>query len=204
MNYKTASPETKHKHSRPTPANGNCAPPGTVTDPCSCQTVCFERPNYFCGQLLSDADLTVEQSYVREKLKLYNRTLHGCGIVCGLRLTCDPHCCGTIRIGEGYAIDNCGNDLVVCQSQPFDVIKALKDKGWLITEDSCDPCKEKERPHCKVKQCFYVTICYAEDQSDFTTPFKTDCGPGAAVCEPTRTKETVAFDIVEHPTKCKT
>ena len=54
-----------------------------------------------------------------------------------------------------------------------------------------------------MKQCFYVTICYAEEQADFTTPFKTSCGPGvaAAVCEPTRTKETVSFDIQECPPK---
>jgi len=169
---------------------------------CTCgPPICFERPNYFCGQLLSDADLSSEQSYVREKLKLYHRTLNGHGIVCGLRITCDPECCGSIRIGDGYAIDNCGNDLIVCEPAHFDVIAALRAKNWLIAEDPCDPCEKEHQPRCKVKQCFYVTICYAEEQSDFTTPFKTNCGPGAAVCEPTRTKETVTFDILRCPPK---
>lgn len=169
-----------------------------------CKPICFERPNYFCGQLLSDDDLSAEQSYFREKQKLYHRTLHGHGVVCGLRLTCDPDCCGRIRIGEGYAIDNCGNDLVVCRSTPFDVIAALKAKGYLITEPPPDPCEDEEPPRCKVKQCFYITICYDEQQADFTTPFKTSCGPGAAACEPTRIKETVRFDVLDAPPRAHT
>jgi hypothetical protein len=192
------SPRTKPK-AAPCPCGG-CGSPGCTC----CQTISFERPNYFCGQLLSDADLHVGLTYIREKNKLYHRTLHGYGVVCGLRLTCDPDCCGSIRIGEGFAIDNCGNDLVVCQSLPFDVITALKAKDWLITEPPEDPCKDETRPRCKVKQCFYVTICYDEEEAEFTTPFKTKCGPGAAACEPTRIRETVRFDILECPPKVPT
>jgi hypothetical protein len=169
-----------------------------------CQPICFERPNYFCGQLLSDDDLSAEQRYFREKQKLYHRTLHGHGVVCGLRLTCDPDCCGRIRIGDGYAIDNCGNDLVVCQPMPFDVIAALEAKGWLITEPPPDPCEDEEPPRCKVKQCFYITICYDEEAAEYTTPFKTNCGPGAAACEPTRIRETVRFDVLDDPPRSHT
>jgi hypothetical protein len=121
--------------------------------------------------------------------------------VCGLRLTCDPDCDGNVRIGEGFAIDNCGNDLVVCGPMPFDVIAALEAKNWLITEPPADPCDKKKPPRCKVKQCFYVAICYDEVPAEFTTPFKTSCGPNAAACEPTRIRETVRFDVLETPPK---
>src|SRR5262245_42984488 len=47
----------------------------------------FERLNYFYGQMLSAADFRGEQSYLREKLKLHNRCLHGYGVICGLEVT---------------------------------------------------------------------------------------------------------------------
>ena len=108
------------------------------------------------------------------------------------------------RVGDGYAIDNCGNDLVVCQPTPFDVIAALKAKNYLITEPPPDPCRGKEPPRCKIKQCFYITICYNEVPADFTTPFKTTCATGTpAACEPTRIKETVRFDVLDAPARAQ-
>ena len=46
---------------------------------CCCKLECFERPNYFCGHLLTDADLKLDQKYVIEKNKLYHRAIHGHG-----------------------------------------------------------------------------------------------------------------------------
>jgi hypothetical protein len=179
------------------PKTGPCSCGGQGGSECTCgQAVCFERPNYFCGQLLNDTDLSAGQTYVREKLKLYHRTLHGWGVVCGLRLTCDRECDGRVRIGDGYAIDDCGNDLVVCEPAHFNVIAALKAKDWLITEEH-DPCEKEKEPPCKVKQCYYLGACYCEEEAEFTTPFKTNCGPGAAACVPTRIKESVRFDVLD-------
>jgi hypothetical protein len=204
---KTGASQAATPQPKPTVKPCSCGCQGSANGGgCTCcKPICFERPHYFCGQLLSDDDLSAEQGYFREKLRLYHRTLHGHGVVCGLRLTCDPDCCDRIRIGEGYAIDNCGNDLVVCQCTPFDVIAALKAKGWLITEPPPDPCEDEGPPRCKIKQCFYITICYDEQEADFTTPFKSNCGPGAAAaCEPTRIKETVRFDVLDGPPKAHT
>ncbi|HKE25418.1 MAG TPA: hypothetical protein VKB88_23830 [Bryobacteraceae bacterium] len=107
-----------------------------------CKLTCFERPVYFCGQLLSDADLTLQENYFREKNKLYHRTIDGYGVVCGLRMKCDGTCDGHIAIGEGYAIDCCGNDLVVCEPKSYDVIGALRAKKWLL-ESPEEPCDKK-------------------------------------------------------------
>jgi hypothetical protein len=192
---------TKTTATQPAPAAKPKATPcscgGKGGSKCTCcQNICFERPNYFCGQLLNDTDLSAGQTYLREKLKLYHRTLDGWGVVCGLRLTCDHDCCSSIRVGDGYAIDDCGNDLVVCQPLQFDVIAALKAKGWLIKEEH-DPCKKEDEPPCKIKECYYVAICYCEEEVEFTTPFKTNCGPGAAACVPTRIKESVRLEILD-------
>jgi hypothetical protein len=177
--------------------NPTCPTPQPPPVQTCCELVCFERPNYFCGHLLTDADLSKDQWYFREKNKLYHRTLHGHGIVCGLRLTCEPDCCGGISVDKGYAIDDCGNDLVVCEPITVDVIGILRDKGYLVESPPVDPCKPKEhRAECKVRQCFYVAACYQEELSDFTTPLVTSCLPNLTGCEPTRIQEGVRIDIL--------
>lgn|GEM_PF-1717727 len=189
--------ETRQKtYNKPKSEGCHCSDP--KPDGSCCNLVCFERPNYFCGHLLTDTDLSKEQQYVIEKHKLYNRTLHGWGVVCGLRLTCgDPECCGLIVIDEGYAIDDCGNDLVVCEPLRFDVVSLLKEKGWIVGDPVYDPClPEDDQKDCEYTQCFYVTVCYDEEPSDFTTPFVAGCRPTLTECEPTRIREGVRFDVL--------
>jgi hypothetical protein len=163
--------------------------------PC-CTNVCFERPNYFCGHLLTDDDLTTGVRYVREKNKLYHRTLHGSGIVCGLGVRRDPDCPGNVLIGEGFAIDACGNDLVVCEQQSFNVIAALRRKGCMVTAAG-DPCKETDDDDCHMKNCFWIAARYRETPSDFESPLESACSPGPSACEPTRIHETVEFEVLE-------
>lgn len=48
-----------------------------------CATGVIERPCYYPGQLLTPAELTLEQQYFRDKMRRHNRLLHGWGVVCG-------------------------------------------------------------------------------------------------------------------------
>ncbi len=176
-----------------------CHHQGTHAEGC-CRLTCFERPQYFCGQLLSDADLTLQETYFREKNKLYHRTIDGFGVVCGLRMRCDGNCKGHITIADGYAIDCCGNDLVVCESRSFDVIGELRKKKWLI-EIPQEPHHDRREPeyerNCISKQCFYIGICYAEEPSNYVAPYVTDCSPSPGPCQPTRIREGVRFEIYD-------
>lgn len=170
---------------------------------CCCNLICFDRPNYFCGHLLTDTDLTLQQKYVIEKNKLYHRSLDGYGVVCGLKLTCDCDCKGNILIHDGFAIDDCGNDLVVCETTRFDVIAALRSKGLLVMDEPEDDCEPRRRhPRCDIRQCFYITICYQETESDYETPFQSSCTAGPKQCMPTRTHETVRFDVTDKLPRC--
>ena len=192
--------DTQTKRHKKTKDSCHCADPkpgGTC-----CDLICFERPNYFCGHLLTDTDLSTEQRYAIEKRKLHNRSLHGWGVVCGLRMTCDDECCG-ILIDEGYALDDCGNDLIVCEPMRFDVIGKLREKGYLVGDAAYDPCKPpEEQDDCEIRQCFYIAICYKEEPKDFTTPFVAGCRPSLTECEPTRIREGVWFDVLnELPVK---
>ena len=68
------------------------------------------RSRFVSGQLLTPADFEREQQYVREKLRRHNRTLHGFGIVSGLKVKIDS---GQIVIEPGLALDCEGNEIVI-------------------------------------------------------------------------------------------
>jgi hypothetical protein len=194
----TASPGTT-RQSPPVTTTERCCRCGCPPPTCTCcELICFERPVYHCGHLLTDADLSLQMRYVVEKNKLRNRALHGYGVVCGLRLTCDPDCEGHILVHEGYAIDDCGNDIVVCETRRFDVIAALSACGLLVKppeREPCAPCPDERG--CHIEQCFYVTICYEEEDADYTTPFQVDCAAGPQDCVPTRVKERYRLEITD-------
>jgi hypothetical protein len=78
----------------------------------------LRRLRYVTGQLLSAADLQLEQQYFIEKHKLHNRALHGFGIVSGLKVTTNA---GQITVAPGMAIDCAGNDLLVDSEQTLPV-----------------------------------------------------------------------------------
>jgi hypothetical protein len=158
----------------------------------------FERPNYFAGHLLTDSDLLLEQRYFREKRKLCHRALHGHGVVCGLRLTCDPNRVGGILVDWGYAIDNCGNDIFLPERKPFDVINVLTQKHLIGREPEPDPYEPKRaESEWGFQQSFYITICYKEEQIDFAAPLVANSQSALSECEPTRILETVSLDVVD-------
>lgn len=111
-----------------------------------CGLECLVRPNFYCGQLLTDADLSAVVQWTRDRLSL-SRYRDGWGVVCGLEVTCsapEGGCgCGcrtpkgsTVWIGNGYAVDCCGNDLVVCEPIPVELGCVCRP-----LDDPCaDPC----------------------------------------------------------------
>ncbi len=169
-----------------------CKPKGCPT--CGAQE-CIERPRFFCGQLLTDKDLDLAQRYVIEKNRLHNRYLVGDGVVCGLAVSCDP-CDGcSVMVAPGYAIDCCGNDLIVCEPAPFDVCDYI-DKCLRKKEPGCEDkfnpnsrCDDQPRDYCLV-------ISYNEEQSTPVTALMRDNGCKNTRCEPSRTKETFRFDLI--------
>jgi hypothetical protein len=86
----------------------------------------FERLNYFYGQMLSAADFRSEQSYLREKLKLHNRCLHGYGVICGLEVTPvhEESCCPPTDKEE---IDNAKKELAKVETEIQSIQKQMED-----------------------------------------------------------------------------
>jgi hypothetical protein len=115
-----------------------------------CELECLVRPRFFCGQVLTDADLGAAVDWARNRFSLA-RYRHGWGIVCGLDVTCTGRgtrgdCCPgqgpesgpTVYVSPGYAIDCCGNDLVVCQPIAVDLGEACRPG-----DDPCNPTPPK-------------------------------------------------------------
>jgi hypothetical protein len=79
-----------------------------------CEIPPFCRNNFFTGKLLTERDLKGEQTYFIDKARLHNLSLHGWGVVCGLKVKPHPWCPDLrIIVGPGLAIDACGREIQV-------------------------------------------------------------------------------------------
>jgi hypothetical protein len=119
---------------------------------CTCATRCCDldclvRPNFFCGQMLTDADLGALVDWTRSRFSL-TRYREGWGIACGLDVTClapgaYSACCDdtkgpSVYLQPGYAIDCCGTDLVVCEPLRVDLSNVCRQPD--------DPCLPQTPP----------------------------------------------------------
>jgi hypothetical protein len=104
------------------------------------------RPRFFAGQLLTEDDLQQVIDYVVEKQRLHNRYLFGDGVACGLEVSCDPCDPGKVVVAPGYALDCCGNDIVLACPATVDVLAMIRDLRTRLRggHDCGDPCEEVE------------------------------------------------------------
>ncbi|NIQ59647.1 MAG: hypothetical protein GWN71_41855, partial [Gammaproteobacteria bacterium] len=128
-----AVPATPPAETAVTPGAHPCRcqePPETPDESCCrgevcCHLDCIERPRFYCGQLLTDDDLGDLVGWTREKLALA-RYRQGWGVVCGLRVRCDPRRPAGVLVAPGYAVSCCGDDVVVCRETPVDLAAACR------------------------------------------------------------------------------
>src|SRR5215472_15265990 len=145
---------------------------------------CLDRTRYFSGQLLTEADLNNEQSYWLAKSRLHNRYLVGWGVVCGMQVVCGQ-CDGWVTVRSGYAIDPCGNDVIVCEDQNFNVAKAIRDCCSPASTPSanCQPLRYNPSPNCAgTIQKWCITIEYQEQASRLVTPLTNSGSQASCSC----------------------
>src|SRR5262245_46838378 len=145
----------------------------------------FDRPLWGPGQILTAADLTSLQTYIKAKHRLHNRYLHGWGVVCGLEVICDD-CDGYVTIRPGYAIDPCGEDIVVAQDTQFNVIAAIRAccDAQRAKVGPCDPWQPPPDPGCREAETHWcIALKYKEVETSYVrtlpvTPPPQSCGCG--------------------------
>jgi hypothetical protein len=142
----------------------------------------MERPRFYTGMLLTESELNGVESYVTAKNRLHNRLLHGYGIVCGLEVE-RSQCEGWLLIHQGYAIDACGNDIIVCKDESIDVlaaIRACRDAADQV-KTPCDPYQPySPQPPCKGTEEWCITIQYKEREA---RPMVALRNPPSRTCE---------------------
>jgi hypothetical protein len=177
-----------------TSKSGGCGCGGAGCD-CGtgmCTDESFKRPRFFAGQLLTEDDLQAMMDYVVGKNRLHNRYLFGEGVVCGLGVTCHPCGGGSVMVAPGFALDCCGNDLVLPCREEVDIRALLRDlrKRQLQGYQCGDPCDDKgDHRH------YGLYLTYRETPGDPVAPYNSGEPCGQQGCEPTRICEGYGFEL---------
>lgn len=131
----------------------SCDCAGTGCSVCEAPPGAYARPQFFSGQLLTEDDLQSMIDYTVGKNRLHNRMLFGQGVACGLGVSKDP--CEPLRhlvVRQGYAIDCCGNDIVVPCETTLDVVQLVRDlRARILGKDCGDPCPSPEETEAAEK-----------------------------------------------------
>lgn len=134
-----------------------------------------KRVRFFAGQLLTAADFEVEQTYQMEKRRLHNRLLHGVGIVEGLEVAEDDSESAGVVISPGFALDGCGNEIVVDHPTHIDIGPCGKDQCFVTlryTEIATDavPTGNGTSEFSRVKESFSIATAIEDPCLDGSVP----------------------------------
>ncbi|MBO0870675.1 MAG: hypothetical protein J2P15_19130, partial [Micromonosporaceae bacterium] len=157
------------------------------------QASAFIRPNFFAGQLLTEDDLQALTGYVTGKRRLTNRLVFGPGVVCGLEVVCDPCGGGKVTVRPGYALDCCGNDIVLDCPESVDVNALIRDlRIRSLGVDCGEDCGEGTDANGRQYQLY---VRYTEQPTDPIAPYPTGEPCSSSDCSPSRIRETFTFVI---------
>jgi len=169
-----------------------------ATHDCACDIPGFCRSYFYTGKLLTEGDLTREQRYALDKLRLHHMALHGWGVVYGLMVRPHPECLDRFIVTAGLAIDDCGREVRLTQDCVVMFPKPEKPEPDFCPPEPCDD-EEEEQQHSKPKrESYYVCIRYEECKEDFMPVVFDDCCGSQKM--PNRVCECAAVEVsVEEP-----
>lgn len=167
----------------------------------ACEIPPFCRSYFYTGKLLTEGDLTREQRYMMDKLRLHHVALHGWGVGCGLIVKPHDQYADRLVVRPGFAVDDCGREIRLAKE-----CVAMFPKPPRMIEDPCEPeyeiCDEREERsgYEPEEQTYYVCIRYGECKEDFMpVVFSECCGTSK---QPNRISECAVIDILTEPPEC--
>jgi hypothetical protein len=165
----------------------------TIAHDLLCDSHLAERPRYFPRQLITADDMTLEQEYFRNKLRLHNRLLHGWGVVCGAQVCPVPKTTGNggvepwkVMVKEGYILGPYSDEIIIQKARIVD----LRMQG--VTSKSGDPSGELADPWCspvytgQVPPQVYIAVKYKEIMTRPVRVQPVGCGCEETPCEYSR------------------
>lgn len=178
------------------------SPRGTAKHVCCTDAPCDSglRNQYFQGKRLTADSFQVEQSYLLERRRLLNRTIHGWGVVYGYAvkpaaLASHEEGSGRLEIGPGLALDECGRELVHTGASTISVadVTLLDEKRARLERPPDGSYVPKGEPHQEHKKaCWLLSVHYAEQQ---VGPVKVSDPCSCERHEWERVCETVRFSL---------
>ena len=155
----------------------------------ACEIGEFTRNYYFNGKLLVERDFTDEQRYYIDKLRHHHQTLHGWGVVCGLKVKQHPNeACRDryVLVEAGSAVDCCGHDIVVPEETYVDV-------------QSLDPIKELKAKNDAKAHTLQICLRYKECPTEEVPVLYDECGCDETKCAPNRILESYEIEVNVDP-----
>jgi hypothetical protein len=144
------------------------------------------RPRFEPGALLLDEDLTAIVDHTRGLSRLLFRSLFGCGVVCGFRITAQVECGNlTVAVAPGVALDCKGDPIEMCEQQTLGMLCAekLPDRLWVMirrsardhtcaTRDVVCPSDDGGGAYkpTRAKDCFELTLTKDEPKHECGCP----------------------------------
>ncbi|MBE9572213.1 MAG: hypothetical protein IMF11_16415 [Proteobacteria bacterium] len=152
----------------------------------------IKRARYFHGMLMTEGDFEVEQIYLNEKRKLLNQTLHGWGVVCGLKVKPTTTAGPNIIVEPGLALDCHGNEILVCEEQTIDL--SAKVCTSTQVQEQANPCVD---PQIEVPESptLYVMIKYKDRITDQVSVYAPGGSCEEKVCNYSRTQEGYCIEV---------
>lgn len=164
------------------------------------------RTRFFNGMFITREDMETEQRFFRLKNKLQNRAM-GQGVVWGLNLVRHAD---SICVEPGYAVDCCGNDLMVTEPYRVGIDALLRDPASFrfalevagrrrSTLDDCDdpvPPGIIVDPAPQLCRRMHLLLEFVECPQDARPVHGDPCSPEVTRCEMSRIRETVRLRLV--------
>jgi hypothetical protein len=108
------------------------------------------KPLFSRGLLLEDEDLTAGVTYTRDLVRLMFRSLFGCGVICGLKVSADPDCHNSrikVTVTKGLGLDCFGNPIEVKRDETLTYdpeCKPFVPELWVLACYRENPCRPKD------------------------------------------------------------
>lgn len=148
------------------------------------------RPRYAPGLVLEAADLTAAVDHSRTLSRMLLRSLIGCGVVSGLRVSVKSDDELAVTVDPGLALDGCGDPIQL--AKPVTIVLARSD-DVLARRDS-------ERSAPKHRE-LWVTLCGGEE-SYARRELVCDADDLEGAAEPTRLRSTAEVAVLFERPKC--
>lgn len=194
----------------------------------ACDRGAAERPRYYARQLITSDDLTLEQDYFRNRLRMHNRMLHGWGVVCGAQVCMVPKKNGTtngngngsssssstasssnttttaqfepwkVYVKPGYILSPCGDEINIDCGRVID-LRASGTSG--VTGE---PCVDAVDPWCvevlnqSDSNVLFLAVRYQQFASRPVRVQPMGCGCDDTRCENSRWRDGYEIKVLDH------